>query len=243
MLFINPSKYKYHHQDFDIEFPEFPTLTPVLLNTKYEGFLKKLQGANSPRYFKLSRDWHVSIQLNEAKYDNNFISGTLVIPVFYGQSETRLDGASVPLPWLVSFLSFGLLRPLGIMLIASIVHDFAFQHGGLLYLKDNGEQDFQPLRRDLADKLFHDIIRTVNQMPVTAVMAWLAVRLGWFYVKYAGEPRGGKFPWIPLIVLIAVLLILAGLILLFGLKIIIASFAILYLLIFACLKLSPDLLE
>ncbi len=235
---------KYCDKGFHVEFKEFPSLIPVILKTQFKdasgfiGILRAWQGASVRRYFKLKDDWHITIKLNEDDYDNENLSGQIVIPISYKQSQTLLDGASVPLPWLVSFLSFGLLRPLGVMLTASIVHDFAFKHGGLLYLEDDCSKTFKPLPRHLADQLFRDIIRTVNGMPVTALLGWLAVRLGWFFVKYADKPRGEKFPVIAVVVLIIILSILGGSIWFFGLETVITCIALFYLLMFVLLKVS-----
>ncbi|WP_299489118.1 DUF1353 domain-containing protein [Acaryochloris sp. IP29b_bin.137] len=227
---------KYGDEDFQIEYEKFPTLIPILLNTQGKSILGAWRGASARRLFCLENDWHLRIQLRETEYDHCDLSGDIVIPVSFRQSLTLLDGASVPLPWLVSFLSFGLLRPLGVMLTASIVHDFAFQYGGLVYAHKNGEREFRPVRRDLADKLFSNIIQSVNDMPITARLAWLAVRLGWFFVKYNGRSRGGKPPILATFVLIAILLCLAGVIFSFGLEICVTSVALFYLLMFILLK-------
>lgn len=232
---------EYSDKDFHIEFDDLPSLIPILLKTQEKSFFKALQGASARRRFKLEDDWQIRIQLNNKKYDNHDLGGTIVIPVSWNQSTTLLDGASVPLPWLVSFLSFGVLRPLGVMLTASIVHDFAFKHGGLVYVNDVNDaksRELKPIRRDLADKLFHNIIKAVNNMPITALLAWLAVRLGWFFVKYADKPRGGKFPSIAVAVIIAVLFLLGGVIWLFGFETVVTSVALFYLFMFFCFKFS-----
>lgn len=227
-------------KDFTVHFERLPSLTPILLDTKGKSLLGAWQGASARRLFKLENDWQVHIQLREAEYDDCNLSGNILIPVSFKESMTLLDGASVPLPWLVSFLSLGLLRPLGVMLTASIVHDFAFQHGGLLYLQANGEREFRVVPRHLADKLFYNIIREVNDMPITALLAWLAVRIGWTFVKYAGEPRGGDPPVIAISALIIILSILSGAIFWFGFKTLIVSLALMYLLAFILLKLSAS---
>ncbi|KAI9134321.1 DUF1353 domain-containing protein [Acaryochloris sp. CCMEE 5410] len=167
----------------EIKFGEWPSLVPLRLKTSIGEPLASLRGASAKRYFRLEHDWEIHIGILNDRYPKE-IGGTVVIPRSYesqsvplSEAETHLDGASVPFPWLVSFLSFGVLRPLGVMLIASIVHDFAFKHGGLVYRDHSGKLEFCKIQRHLADKLFYDIIRTVNKMPFTALLAWAAVRL------------------------------------------------------------------
>ena len=126
-------------------------------------------------------------------------------------------------------------------MIGSIVHDFGFEHGGLLYRTKSGETTFRSVPRHIADQLFFDIIKTVNNMPITALLAWLAVRLGWFWVKYDGKPRGGKFPRFALGFMVGLLLILAALIKLLGLSKVVLIFVGLYLVLFLLLQLtSPN---
>ena len=107
-------------------------------------------------------------------------------------------------------LTFGILRPLGVMLTASVVHDFAFEYGVLVIRDASGTDTPQPVERDVADLLFRDIISTVNRMPITAYVAWIFVRLGWFGIKYNGQPRGGAFPLIPVAIALAVLALVIG---------------------------------
>ena len=50
------------------------------------------------------------------------------------------------------------------MLIASIIHDFAYKYGFLLFKKDEELEEHAIGRRD-ADRLFHDTIATVSISP------------------------------------------------------------------------------
>ena len=226
----------------EVEFEKWPSLIPEKLKTDVGGPLESVRGASARRIFNLERDWEIRIRTLDNSYDED-VSGTIVIPKLYSKNsnpptETRFDGASVPFPWLVSFLSFGVLRPLGVMFIASVVHDFAFEYGGLLYGDDVGVPELRKIRRDVADKLFYDIIKTVNNMPFTGLLAWLAVRLGWFWVPYGDKRYGGKFPSLAVIILVLVLLILGLLIKNYGIFSLISGFTVGYLLIFLLLKLT-----
>ena len=80
------------------------------------------------------------------------------------------------------------------MLVGSIVHDYAFTHGSLRLKAADGNAEDIEVQRHHADRLFKDIIGTVNKLPLLGYIAWLAVRVGWFWVKYAGKPRTGDFP-------------------------------------------------
>lgn len=158
------------------------------------GPLQKFTVATQKRQFTLAEDWKISIDGIDCPGDLN---GVITIPARGpGGKEHRFDGASVPLPWLISFLSIGALRPLGVMLIPSLVHDYAFMYGELL-VAPTPEEEAQPvpLQRHEADNLFYGMIRTFNGDPITAWLAYLAVRLGWILrVKYNGRLRGGRFP-------------------------------------------------
>ena len=111
-----------------------------------------------------------------------------------GNAEDNIfDGASIPFPWLVSYLSFGVLRPLGILLSASVVHDFAFQFGYLPVIK-NGKSKNVPVQRHDADELLRLVTQTLNGSNVFSRIAWHAVRLGWWGIKYAGQRFTGKPP-------------------------------------------------
>ena len=227
-----------------VDFKDWPHLIPEKLRTDVGGPIGAIRGASSRRIFNLERNWEVEIGVLNNRYEAT-INGIIIIPISYNSIKTRLDGASVPLPWLVSFLSFGVFRPLGVMLLASIVHDFAFVHGGLLYKNEEETQEprFEPVDRVIADKLFCDIIRTVNNMKYTAFLAWLAVRLGWFCIPYAEKsperkmsPRKGEFPIIAFMTLLVVLSLLGTLITFYGIKTVTFVFIAIYLSIFLMLQ-------
>ncbi len=158
------------------------------------------------RHFTLERDWEIAIS---GITFNPRLNGTVTIPARVNcnnASDERgelvlFDGASVPMPWLVSCLSLGILRPLGVMLTASIVHDFAFQFGYLLITQSGEERATKvPIAREVADRLFREIIITVNKLPIVGWVAWLAVRLGWFgLVRYKGKRFGGRAPLLELV--------------------------------------------
>jgi uncharacterized protein DUF1353 len=123
------------------------------------------------------------------------LAGKIIIPQKVEGHLFEFDGASIPLPWLVSLLTIGILRPLGVLLIASIVHDFAFRHGHLWVRKRNGEVEKVSMTRDVTDRLFRDIITVVNGNSIVGFLGWYFVRLGyWLGVRYNGERYTGEKP-------------------------------------------------
>lgn len=193
---------------FKVEFQHFPVLVPQRMDTQFESGLLRWRGAAAIRSFTLQQQWTVELQVDPTDFDGSDLSGTIVIPICFAGEHTILDGASVPLPWLVSFLSFGLLRPVGVMLTASIVHDFAFQHGVLPYRREGFLDPVAvEIQRHHADLLFGRMITEVNAMPLVGSVGWLAVRLGWLWVPYGPDRRrrGGPVPWRALAVLAVVL--------------------------------------
>lgn len=161
--------------------------------------------ATQRRCFTLEKDW--KIMLSRVTYMEE-LNGEIVIPVrcHIGEPPVKFDGASVPAPWLISFVSLGILRPLGVMLIASIVHDFAYQKGYLEVIDDTGVHKRVEVARATVDRLFRDIISTVNQLPLVGWIAWFTVRVGWIFgVKYDGKAFGGKPPHMILAALIVLI--------------------------------------
>lgn len=142
------------------------------------------------------------------------------------------DGATIPMPWLVSLLTVGILRPLGVMLVGSIVHDYAYQFGSLRLSKN--DEDFKDVKvsRHSADRLFRDIVGTVNRLPLLGYVAWFFVRIGWAWVKYDGQRFGGKAPVVEYTVLLMILAILWWLYSVMGLGLSIIAFSSVYVVLY-----------
>ncbi|MEM6483707.1 MAG: DUF1353 domain-containing protein [Pseudomonadota bacterium] len=155
-------------------------------------WLRQVAIATERRYFYLTEDWH--IELEASRYP--FLTGKIVIPVETAGKRFEFDGASIPVPWLVSLLTVGVLRPLGVLLVASIVHDYAFRYGELLIQKAGETEPAKvPVARHDADALFRDIITAVNGNRTVGRLGWYFVRLGyWLGVPYNGLPRTGVRP-------------------------------------------------
>lgn len=183
-----------HDGAIDVEFEGMPSIRLESFKSMDEaGMLERLAIATRRRRFSLFRDWQ--IELADVDYSDE-LNGIVEIPSRDSNEKTIVfDGASIPMPWLVSLLTVGILRPLGVILVGSIVHDYAYQYGTLRISKDGGEtfKDV-PLSRHRADRLFRDIVGTVNRLPFVGYIAWFFVRIGWLWVRYNGKRFGGKPP-------------------------------------------------
>jgi len=167
----------------------------------------RLAAATRRRRFTLRENWDV--ELRDVDFSGK-LNGTVRIPARRDEENRSIvfDGASIPFPWLVSVLTIGVLRPLGVMLVGSIVHDYAYKYGSLLISKDGDEFEEVRLSRDEADTLFRNIVGTVNKLPIVGYVAWYAVRIGWLWVRYEGKFFGGRAPVVEYVILaIAILFV------------------------------------
>jgi hypothetical protein len=198
-----------HERNLKVKFADIPPIRLLTMKRDDEpgrqpdderDLWELLALATQRRRFALYENWELT--LDKVAYDKR-LNSTLVIPHRDDDDELIIfDGASIPFPWLISMLTIGILRPLGVMLVASIVHDYAYKFGCLK--KSDGSS--VPVERHVADRLFRDIIATVNDLPIVGWIGWFAVRLGWPVVKYAGKPQSGKPPIVEYLVLVAVVL-------------------------------------
>ena len=191
---------------------ELPVLKPIVLPTGSKKWWRRLVDAGQRRTFTLAKDFVIEVEGSALPPG---IEGRIVIPTLATVEPGNLDlptdkpaqmrrsegefmanifdGASIPLPWLVSYMSFGVLRPLGILLCASVVHDFAYQFGYLPVDRD-GKIKHIPVARHDADELFRLITQTLNGSNFFSRVAWHAVRIGWWGIDYAGQKRTGQPP-------------------------------------------------
>lgn len=135
------------------------------------------------RKFVLQQDFVISIQ----NFSDGRLNGKLVIPSHRNGKLIEFDGASIPMPWLVAALSFDVLRPLGAVLIPSIVHDYLFFYGEVTI---DGKSEPVPVDRETADSLFLQLFRSVSGMIWWPWVAWVAVRAGAPFIPYAGKTGG-----------------------------------------------------
>lgn len=203
---------KEYSAEITLRISELPVLKPRVLPTRSRSALRRFIEAGQRRTFTLSKNFYIEVE-GEALPAG--LEGRIVIPPVGNTASAAkgeepfdenkdlehsdevqanvFDGASIPFPWLVSYLSFGVLRPLGILLSASVVHDFAFQFGYLPIIK-NGKCKQVPVQRHEADEIFRLITQTLNGSNFFSRLAWHAVRLGWWAIKYAGQRFTGEPP-------------------------------------------------
>lgn len=188
-----------------IQFDQMPSIKLVsFIPNRTAGLWERLTIATKSREFTLLENW--KLELEKVSYKTG-LNGTIEVPVKNDSSRTIIfDGASIPFPWLISLLSIGILRPLGVTLIGSIVHDYAYRYGKLNVIDDNNNVVEVPLERHKADKLFRDIIGTINGLPPVGYIAWLAVRIGWLWIPYNGKRYTGKKPVLECIVVLLIIL-------------------------------------
>lgn len=150
--------------------------------------------ATRKRKFVLDSDFSVNV---DGFFDST-LNGELTIPAQVDGKNIEFDGASIPLPWLVAALSGNALRPLGSVLIPSIVHDYLFTKGNI---EVNGKP--QKIDRNTADHLFLEMFRSVSGTRFLPWIAWVAVRAGGIFTRYVGK-RGGvtkELIWVTVVLL------------------------------------------
>ncbi len=168
---------------------------------------RKIKAACQRRMYSLLEDWTVDVNA----YSTDKLNGQILIPAVHQGVKQIFDGASVPIPWLFSAVTFGIARPMGVMLTASIIHDFAYDHGYLLVKKQDEEVYTETyLERHEADALFRDLMIDVTHMPKTSYLGWMVLRMGWFCVDYAGKKRGGVKPYFEILPLITLVISFIG---------------------------------
>lgn len=209
---IETALLKEYKAEITLRISELPALKPRVLPTRSRSPWRRFIEAGQRRTFTLSKNFYIEVEGDALP---SGLAGCIVIPPVGNMASAErgeepfdenqhleqcgdaqanvFDGASIPFPWLVSYLSFGVLRPLGILLSASVVHDFAFQFGYLPIIK-NGSCKHVPVQRHEADELFRLITQTLNGSNFFSRLAWHAVRLGWWAIKYAGQRFTGEPP-------------------------------------------------
>lgn len=163
-----------NNKDCIFEFASLPKMKANMLPTNAKCCFARLRQLSKRRIYTITQDWKLELKNYELvcipeNQRNNFI---ITVPKGF-----RFDGASVP--WPVNVLSLGVLRPMGILFTASIIHDYAYRNGAVWIETTERDEPTQcEISRKEADRLFKDTIRIVNNAPVIAWLAWLGVRIG-----------------------------------------------------------------
>lgn len=160
---------------------------------------RTVHAAGQSREYSLIEDWLLNVQ----NYRVEKLNGVIKIPKGNDGKQLIFDGASIPMPWIFSAITFGIARPMGVMMTPSIIHDFAYEHG-YLFIKSKDHNNFEKveLERHEADDLFCDLMTEITNMPNTSRLGWMVLRTGWFFVDYAGKKRGGRKPHVEIAPLI-----------------------------------------
>jgi len=137
-------------------YDKMPAMMPLPIPTKDKGFFGAIiLWILTTRKWKLVEDWVYNIDGTQYKVPAGFV----------------FDGASVP-KYFRSWLS-----PMGVLLIAGLVHDYGYKHAKLkmyngVATEVNNQKYF--------DKLFRDIAIEINGFKLINYIAYYALRLGGF---------------------------------------------------------------
>ena len=96
--------HKYSGRLISVTFEELPALEPKLLVTRSANLLVRWWKARRRRRFRLLKQWSVEIVCQNDRHRLKKLEGTIVIPA---SNDYLYDGASVPLPWIVTCATFG----------------------------------------------------------------------------------------------------------------------------------------
>jgi hypothetical protein len=86
----------------------------------------------------------------------------------------EFDGASIPR------LFWGILSPVGLLLVPGLIHDYGYKFNQLWQLDDSGQVKpyMEKAGKSFWDSLFLDVGKEVNGFKLINFVAWLAVALG-----------------------------------------------------------------
>ncbi len=137
-----------------------PKLMPVPIKTKNQGFFVKTW-----RWITSVRQWRV-IENWEYKLPDNTV---IVIP-----KEFIFDGASIPRPL------WGILSPIGLLLIPGLIHDFGYRYDYLWAIKTKDSKKYaykfgKGEGQKHWDKIFLEVGVEVNGMILIDTIAWITL--------------------------------------------------------------------
>lgn len=149
-----------------LKYEKMPMMSPIGMSTKDRGFFGAVWlWLITTRKWEIKEDW--VYELDETKYR---------IPKGF-----VFDGASVP-KYFRSWLS-----PMGVLLMAGLIHDYAYKHAGLLM--DTGDKS--PLDQLGADVIFREVAIADNGFKVINYIAYYALRLGGWWA-WKGHRKNDK---------------------------------------------------
>ena len=147
---------------------EMPILIPQPIEIKHVPYrIKVWRWIFYIREWKLHEDWYFTMpDGTDIKISKGYI----------------LDGASVPRPL------WGVLSPVGLLLIPSIIHDFGYEKGYLIVIGGNGKETkyLSNYNKRNWDDLFYEISNFVNGKGIINFLSWKALLFfgGYSWKKY-----------------------------------------------------------
>jgi hypothetical protein len=143
----------------NFDYKKMPVMRPIPIKTKEKGFFGAIfLWLIASRKWVIEEDWDFT--LNGVEY---------IIPKGF-----VFDGASVP-KYFRSWLS-----PMGVLLIAGLVHDYGYKHARLQWKFDSFPDPHVYTQKHF-DVMFRDIAIEVNGFTIINYIAYYALRLcGWW---------------------------------------------------------------
>jgi len=139
----------------EMNIENMPILRPIPMNTKNMSWWKKIKvWANYNRIWKLEEDWTYT--------DANNIT-------MFIHRGFEFNAASVPK------IFHNLMNPVGTALIASIIHDYGYQYGGLNIILTNGDLVFIEMDQKSLDTIFKNIVIETTGMKTISHIAHSAL--------------------------------------------------------------------
>jgi hypothetical protein len=153
----------------NFKYNNMPIMSPVSMPTKDKGFFGAVwMWLIQTRKWKIEEDWNYEMEGIKYRIPRGFV----------------FDGASVP-KYFRSWLS-----PMGVLLIAGLVHDYAYKHAGLLL----DTSDKAPLTQLESDTIFREVAVIDNGFKIINYIAYYALRLGgwWAWKGHRNADRDRK---------------------------------------------------
>ena len=148
---------------------KMPVLRPIPIKTKGKGFWKGIL-----LWLLGVRNWEIAEDFNYELNNKQF-----VIPAGF-----KFDGASIP-KFLHTFLS-----PVGVLLMAGLVHDYAYKYQTLL--KKDKKETLGVISQKHSDEIFRDININVNGFYLMNYLAYWSLRIGGFVAWNGHRKRNAK---------------------------------------------------
>jgi len=140
----------------EFKYKSMPVMSPISMPTKDKGFFGAIwMWLITTRKWKIEREWKFELDGTKFKVPKGFV----------------FDGASVP-KYFRSWLS-----PMGVLLIAGLIHDYGYKHARLMYDKKDSIHAPKQTQKEF-DVIFRDVAIADNGFKFINWIAYIALRLG-----------------------------------------------------------------